>query len=619
MGKTLTSILLVGAAIAVNVIPGVGQAISGAIVGALGGTFASVGIAALVAPALVLGLTVAGIQAGFSLLGLGPNAPKPETTETALRTERPPRVSAYGFRRLYGASALYDTAPNGSAVDVWAIHDGELTEILQIYLNDDPVTISGGFAQAGEDGRYGSGNIQVITTTGSVPGPGLPAVASLLPDRWTADHRGDGVVLLATIAKAVRQKDFITVYPNGVPTASMVAKWQKCPDPSAADPSDEASWTWTENPVRHLMHYKLKREGVDYATKIAPTIEFWRDAAAVCDEAVPLKAGGTEPRYRGCVAHKHTDPHRAVTGAILASFDGWIAPRADGALIVYAGKYVEPTVSIGPDQIIAFDWEGVGVDDDKAINEIVCAYVSDQHDYSTVDATAWVDEDDIAARGAVLSENFDPQVPSHGQVRRLAKRKIARTNAFPRMTITTNVAGRIVRGHRYIDVDLTEAGTIWYRGPVEVIGLTRNLATGGVTMLCVPADPNIDAWNPATEEGEPAPVGNRTALAPVEPPEITAAVIVTEVVSQGIVETGNGARVQITASAPNREDLTWYARWRAQGSTLWNESEYSDIDPGTSVTLITGFVPTGDPIEVQVAYGVGDGRISPWSETAVAS
>src|SRR3546814_2730429 len=75
-------------------------------------------------------------------------------------------------------------------------------------------------------------------------------------------------------------------------------QWQKCPDPYAEDPSDPAGWTWTENPVRQLMHYKLVREKVDYATKIAPTLSYWQAAADVCDEAI--KIGRASCRERVC-------------------------------------------------------------------------------------------------------------------------------------------------------------------------------------------------------------------------------------------------------------------------------------------------------------------------------
>ena len=94
MGRAVGQILLVSAAIAVNFIPGVGQAISGTLVGALGSAGATI------ATGLTTALSVAGIQSAAGLLGLGPGTPKPEATSTAIKTPRPVRVSAYGEPRL---------------------------------------------------------------------------------------------------------------------------------------------------------------------------------------------------------------------------------------------------------------------------------------------------------------------------------------------------------------------------------------------------------------------------------------------------------------------------------------------------------------------------------------
>ena len=80
MGKTLGAILTIGAAIAVNVIPGIGQAISGALMSTFGATIAG---------AITLGITVAGLQALGGVLGLGPNVPKPDTTESPIKPGEP--------------------------------------------------------------------------------------------------------------------------------------------------------------------------------------------------------------------------------------------------------------------------------------------------------------------------------------------------------------------------------------------------------------------------------------------------------------------------------------------------------------------------------------------------
>lgn len=604
----MAKVVAVIAAIAVNIFPGIGQFISAQLV-AIG---VGVQTAASIASFITLTVTSVGIQAGLSLLGLGPSAPKPDTTVTNIKTPRPPRVSGYGISRLYGAYILFETAETGQAVNVLAVHDGQMDGLIGFYLNDDAVTLTGNTVNEGDDGRYDN-NIKLYYTTGVTPGTPFAAITGLLPGIWTAAHRGDGVVLLAMTCEPSKSDKFLEVYPNGVPEASMVARWQKCPDPYAVDPSNPASWTWTENPIRQLLHYKLVREGVDYATKIAPTIAYWRTASDVCNEPITLKAGGTEARYRSWVTHKHTDLNRDVTGALLATCDGWIAPREDGALIVYAGKYTAPTVTIGPDKITSYTWDGVGVDDDKAVNELLCSYISVAHDYNTVETDPWTDEPDITARGQVLSASLDPQVPSWGQVRRLAKRKVDRSNQPRRGTVTTNVAGRIARGHRYIWLTLVEAGATFYDGPVEITSLTRNLQTGGVTFGWIAANPAIDNWNPVTEEGNPATVGDRVAAAPLTAPTIdsASALPATDVSS---------SRVTLQVTGPNRTDLQWYVRWRVTGEPTWSGNiAFPDTDPGPLVILNTENVPLNSSIELQVAYEIGDGRISPWSLTSTVS
>lgn len=614
MGKTLGSIIAVAAAIAVNVIPGVGQALSAAI----GSTLAT---------SLVASVTLYGLQSAASLLGIGASSSKPDTTETTIKTSRPPRVSAYGRSKLYGAYILYETAYNGTACDVYAVHHGKLDGIERYYLGDDQVTLTGSAVNQGSDGRYKGGAVHVYTTDGSVPGAGIPAISSLVPS-WQG--RGDGVVLLGLTAASVKAKNFQDVYPQStVPTPSIVARWQKCPDPAAANPLDESGWTWTENGVRHLLHYKLVREGPRpvmprsdpgyaaallalrtawWARKIAPTLSYWIEAAAVCDSARALKAGGTEPLYRSAVSHKHTDQHKDPQAAILATFDGWMAPRSDGAIVIFAGKYYAPNPAdlIGPDEIVSYTWEGGRVDDDQAVNEIICSYISADHDFNTVETDAWRDEDDIVDRGQVLSAPLDAQVPSWGQSRFLAKRRMARTNSPNRGTITTNIAGRKARGKRYIPLHLEEAGTVFFSGVAEITALTRNIR-GGVTFSWVAVDPNIDNWNPAADEGDAAAKGNRVAPAPLIAPEITDAVAAFD---------GDGVRIQLTVDSDDRSDLQWYVHWRLAGATVWGpDEEYTDTDPGVAVLLRTNLVPADTNIEVQVAYQTGDGRFSDWSDT----
>jgi len=614
MGKTLSSILNIVTSPLSIIDKDLGNLVSGAALVAIG---VATGNPALIA--LGLSRFTAGVQ------GLLSNS-KPATTETAIKVSRPPRVSAYGTSRLYGAYICYETAEDGTAVDVFAVHDGEITAIVARYLGDTAVTLAGTAVQEGDDERFANDKVHFYTTTGVVPGTAIAPVVALLPGVWTNNHRGDGVVILAVTFESVKDKDFVKTYPNGAVVASIAAQWQKCPDLSAVDPLDESGWTWTENGVRQLAHYKLVREGPRpaiprsdpgyaaelaalraawWARKIAPTIDYWIAAQDVCDEARALNAGGTEAKYRSCVAHKHTDQHQGPITALLATFDGWISPRADGALIVYAGKFYEPTVAITPDEIVSYSFENGEPDEGEAVNEIVCSYVSSLHEYNTVECDAWRDETNIADRGKVLSVPLDLQVPSHAQVRFLAKRLMQRKSARQRGSITTNIAGRVVLGERFVDLHLEEAGTVFYSGPVEIVA-ARRVLRGGVSFEWVAADANVDNWNPATEEGAPATLGDRVTLAPLVAPVIDDAVPQVD---------GETIFVALEITAPDRDDLQWFARWRLDGASVWGaEFEFTDVAPGATVELLVGPVPVDSDLEIQVAYRVGDGRFSPWSD-----
>jgi hypothetical protein len=541
-----------------------------------------------------------------------PKGPKPEQQERAIKTALPPRVSAYGTVRLYGAYILFATNEDGYATDAWAFHDGRVNSIVRHYLRDVQVTVSGGFVQK-KDGEFGNGDtIRIGTRLGLATETAFTELIARIPGIWTAQHRGDGVVTACMISKPVKAANFSDVYPAGGPDAnilSLVVQAQRVfdwRDPSQS-PYNPDSWKFSDNAALCTAHYYMVRAYKDWDTHFAPTVAFWTDAANDCDTSVPLKAGGTEKRYRVALAHKHTDQHKTTIGNLLAAWDGFIAPRGDGALVPWSGRYVEPDQAdlIGPGEIISYSWD-YGVVDEDQFNEIAVSYLSADHDYTVVDATAWQDMDAISDSGELKTTALENAVPSHGQARRLAKRMLAKTMAPYRGSVTTNPRGGKVRGKRFIPLHIEEAGTVFFSGTAEIVRLRRNLSTGGLTFDWIAADPNIDAWNPLTEEGEPAPQGDRIAPQPLNTPTVTAATAFN-------ANDSLTARIRLTVSGPNRSDLTWYARWRVSSDSAWNEAEHTDIDPGSSVQLVTGTVPVNTSIQVGAAYKTGDGRVSSWS------
>lgn len=566
------------------------------------------------------GLALAGgnllITSTVALL-LAPSMPKPDAAQTQKREPRPVRTKGIGTRRVFAKAMFWDTNHDGETVDVLAFLSGRSHAVRQPYLNDDKVTVSAGVVQGLSDGAYATGKVLAGFNMGLATETAFPVVVSALPGVWTTDHRGDGITSGYLIKKPVKAKDYLEVYPQADNTTlSAVFDMSYLFDPRdpTMDAYDPDTWVKVEplldNPVLGLLWYLITDRDADYDTQILPVIDYWIAAADHCDELVPLKGGGVERRYRCSILFDMTGEPADIISEILKTFDGWYSEDALGRYIVYSGRYYEPTVTIGPSQIVNARHQGF-VEDEDFINEIPITYISAEHDYNEPDATPWTDEDDIAERGKTNSTNFSPQTPSHSQNRRLAKRFMARQNAVDRGTITTNYDGMAVLGERYIWLNHIEAGTSFYTGAAEIVtSPERDMQTLGVSFDWVAVSISVDSWNAATEEGEPAPVNERIAPLPLAPPTITSATPV-------VADDNTSAQVEITATGPDRDDLTWFIRWRLATDPVWNENEYPDTDPGSSVELVSGTVPLTDNLSVQVAYQVGDGRVSPYSATAM--
>lgn len=611
MGK-VGNFLLIAAAVAVNVIPGAGQFASGAIVGALGGSFTALGIAQTALQIVTIGGLMSGIGLAGQLLGLTPSAPaasKPEASERQVKSSFAPRIYIYGRRRSFGAVACFETATSGAAVDVIAFMDGRSSSVLGVYLNDDLVTVTSGVVQALDDGSYGGENIHISWNSGLATETAFSEVVALLPGIWTSAHRGDGVTSGYMVKKPVPAEDYLAIYPQGdnITLSLALSSWPLF-DPRSGTNSwgMPSGWTgYNDNPILGLLHYLVTKRGEDYATRILPAIDYWKDAADICDVSRGLKEGGSERNYRSWIMFDSTAKPSDVIVEFLRACDGLLCENQDGHLLVYAGEFYSPTVSIGSAEIIDYDIAYNQQDEDR-INEIIVSYISADNGYNSVEGPAWRDEDDIAERGTVYSTTFAPQVPSHAQAQYLAKRLMAKTNAACSGTIRANFSGRSVMGERYINLKIEEAGAVFFDGIAEITAAERDTSTGGIVFQWVSYDGD-DNWDPEEDEGSPAPDPTPVEPGTVDAPDITDAVPV----SDG----AGGIQIAITATSNGRPDLTWYVRWRLDGDAEWSQIQRDNVPAGSSVTVLSGSTIADANIEVGVRYKQSDGRLSPWSAT----
>lgn len=442
-----------------------------------------------------------------SLLAGSPSLPRPNDGKQAKREPIPVRITGVGQARFAGATMLYEEK-DGVAYVVNALHDGKITSIEQIYLNDDLVTLTDGIVDEGSDGRYGQDKIRITTRLGLATETAHAAIVSALSPIWSNNHRGDGIASLGMICGKVAAEDYSRIYPNQLPQPSVVMKMSACWDPrdSAQAYDDPDTWTWTENPALQLLFYLTSPlgKGEDVVTRILPELDSWKRAANICDEEVALKGGGTEPRYRAGGIWQHNNNPSDVIGTILATFDGWMGETGTGAFKVFAGQYYPPTVSIAANHITGFHVQRF-TPDESAVNEIAFSYTSRAHKWAEVQGQSWRDEADISARGKTrtITSNLT-WVFSHSQCRRLAKREMHRATSSARGSVRTDLAGFQALGERYIALtlpDIPSLGTF----AAQVSNVQIDCENNALSFDWVMVDETIDDWDEDAEEGDPPP------------------------------------------------------------------------------------------------------------------
>lgn len=555
-------------------------------------------------------LFAAKLSISMGLAAIVNDTPKPEFGKTNIKSTIAPRTRGYGRARLGGSHMLFEAKDNEAYV-VLALHDGKITSFEQWYFNDDEITLSGHTVQRGDSGAYANELITLYWRSGLATETAYTGIPSSF---WGSTYRGDGIASAYMNCVRGRPEFFAKRYPNGLPVVTVVATLSPVFDwrDVSQSISDPTTWELSYNPIVCLADYLCNPDSggpeLDFDTVITPLLSLWTAAADVCDESVTLKAGGTVAKYTvGGTYAKNTTPS-TVVAQLLQCCDGWLATDGDGALAVYAGKYYIPTVTFDDPMIVGYTLQRY-VEDEVAVNNIILSFVDPAHEYSETQTDPWIDQDDIDARGEQRDRPLSLQwTQNNSTARRLAKRLMSRLEGA-RGTLTTNLAGLEGLGERFIRVQISEVAYL-SDIVIEVQNVEIDLASMTVTFDWIEADPNIDAWNPATEEGDGPQTEGRPAKTELAAPTITGV----EFFDEGATTADSGVRLLIDVTDPGVGAATWYARWRPDGGISWVEQAYNDVEPGFGVQLQTGFVPVGGLIDVEVAYQTAASFLSPWSD-----
>jgi hypothetical protein len=555
---------------------------------------------------------------------MAPKPPKAEAAKVPLKQSIPYRIWGVGRTRVAGALMLWESkGPTLCAVQAVASH--RIKSFNRYWLHDDEVTLNGSGVASSPNGRYKS-NVSIFSRVGLATESAYSQIVSRFAGDvnpiWTTSHRGDGQASLAMLASANRLKDQNKTFPYGIPQLSAEADLAYCWDfrDPAQNPDNPSTWTWTQNCAVICAWHLCFNEagfGLDYHKALLPVIDLWKEDANICDEAVPLAGGGTEPRYQCNGTDSTENSPKAGLNTILAACDGHLVARGDGARILTVGKFRESRCATLTDADIVGHQIQYGVLPEDEINRLIVKFTYPETDYASAEVDYF---EDVAAQltaGRVLAQEADYQwVHRWRQARRLGKRDWLRLLEKVRGSIDVRLSGVNAVHSRWVRMEtpkrLSRLDGKIAENRRAVLALTR----GGFSMDIVQNPADIDAWIPATDEGVQPHVPTPS------PADGTPTPVINLVQAK---PNGGSVYIRVVLIDPDDDSLTPVIRYRlANNGTgspgAWVEQSFPDSVPGVPavgfVELNTNVVPSNQLLDVQAAFRSAGGAMSSWSVTA---
>ena len=586
--------------------------------------FTSIGFsagAASIAATIATALVTTAISIGIQML-LAPKPPKPEDGKVPLAQPIPYRHWGVGRYRTGGARMLWD-AKGSRLVSVQAIAGHRIRAFNRFYFHEDEVQVnqSTGVVTPLPGNRYKHTGLRVYRRLGLNPETAYSQVVSLFGAEglWPNDARGDGQASVAMIAPSASQEHQSSYYPFGAPQLSVEVDgayvWD-FRDP-AQSPTDPSTWLWTRNSALIVAWHLCFNEfgyNLDYTKALLPVLDLWKEEADICDEDVATAGGGTEKRYQCSGFDTTENGPKSGLNAMLATCDGHLVARGDGARILTVGKFRESRcVTLYDADIIGhrIDYDILFEDE---INRLVPKFTYPDTQYTTSDTDFFEDTAAQLSAGRVLSEEANYQwVTAWRQARRLGKRDWLRIQQRVKGSIDVRLSGINSVYARWVrlatPVRLPRLNGKLVENRHAVLAVTR----GGFSMDIVQHPENIDDWNPVVDEGQQPPVPPSPNLVGLDTPVIN---LVQPRASSGSVY------IRVIVIDPDDEGLTLTVRYRLADAGTgtpgpWVEQRSSGAEPsGGYISADTAVVPSDKALEVQAAFISTKGQYSNWSTTA---
>lgn len=234
-----------------------------------------------------------------------------------------PQEFVYGQVRKGGTVTYYEATggDNRYLHQIIALAGHEVDEIGDIYINDEVVTFDGDFVT----GKWKS-KLRIQKFRGNQ----TTAPADLLSEsnQIATSFVGRGIAYLY-----VRYEYDQDVFADGIPLITAVVKGKRVFDPRTS------TTAWSSNAALCIRDFLTAAYGMK-TTDVDDTA--FAVAANVCDEAVPLDGGGTEPRYSMHGILAANQKRRDVLANMMTSCAGTLF-WGGGKFIQRVAAYTAPT------------------------------------------------------------------------------------------------------------------------------------------------------------------------------------------------------------------------------------------------------------------------------------
>ncbi|WP_291295807.1 phage tail protein [Elioraea sp.] len=553
-------------AVAVPLVAAVaGAAVSAGAGAVIGGTILGSAFLATAATSIAGGLASFAINAAFAQKAKAPQAAPLASivaglTEELVETAQPQAV-LIGRLRAAGTLAYVSERPagslkNGLLYQVHAMAGHRSNRILEIFLNDEPLSAAKFSALARAEWKLGT------PTQGA-----LDLIVSGTGGEWSTDHRGRGCVLVGTELKYDE-----SVWRGSRPIVRALGEWLS----EIYDPRTGVTG-YSTNPALIVAWFLTARDaagvpygfGLPWARIHEPSLIA---AANICDEPVTLASGATERRYTCNGSFNRSEPRAEVLGKLLTAMAGDAQPAQDGLWRINAGAWRPPVTTIDA------DWLADGYEHapdrplDELVNVVRATYLRPEANWQVTDAPV-IEDLAALAEDDGEEETLDLELPfttSGFTVQRLMKIALRQNRVQGTLTLPCNLRGLLVVPGETVTVTLPDLETATWR--VRELRIGENAT--GVTLTLDRWEASIFDWSVAEEQ----PLGNVPGLA-LPDGAILGAPTVT-VTPPAVPVPASVAVAWSAVPGATAYDLDW----RLPGATAWTATSQG----GTSATITTG-------------------------------